>query len=210
MTASSSEPPFAARPFGRALSLQAPPLVPELRLWLLAEEVDLEVACAPFDDDHAPPYWAFCWGGGQALARWLLDHPELVRDRVVVDLGTGSGVAAIAAALAGAARVLAVDVDPTSLEVVVANGHENGVEIETSTRMPTAYDLLLASDVLYEAGARRGVLEEGRARFGAWVAEPARPGLRPPPHEPVHTYDVRTFPDVDSPTCAASIYRIES
>jgi len=201
------EPPFAARPFGRSLSLQSPPLVPELRLWLLAEEVDLEIECAPFDDDHSPPYWAFCWGGGQALARWLLDHPELARDRFVVDLGTGSGVAAIAAARAGARRVVAVDVDPTALEVAAANARENGASIETSTTAPDACDLLMASDVLYEEGARSRVLGEERARFGVLVAEPARPGLAPPPFDPVHTFDVRTFPDVDSPTCAASVYR---
>lgn len=202
-------PPFAARPFGRTIALQSPPLVPELRLWLLSEQVDLEEACAPYGDDHAPPYWAFCWGGGQALARWLLDHPALVRGLEVVDLGTGSGVAAIAAARAGARRVVAVDVDPTALEVARANATANCVDIETSTRVPCAFDILLASDVLYEEGARRRVLDAGRARLGAWVAEPARPGLAPPPLEPVHTFDVRTFPDVDSPTCAASIYRLE-
>ncbi len=205
-----AQPPFAARPFGRALSLQSPPLVPELRLWLLAEEVDLEVECAPFDDDHAPPYWAFCWGGGQALARWLLDHPELVRDRVVVDLGSGSGVAAIAAARAGARAVVAVDVDATALEVARANAAENGVRIDTATRPPEACDLLIASDVLYEEGARRRVLEEQHARFGMLIAEPTRPGLAPPPFEAIHTFAVRTFPDVDSPTCAARIYRLEA
>ncbi len=204
------EPPFAARPFGRALALQTPPLVPELRLWLLAEEVDLEVACAPFDDDHAPPYWAFCWGGGQALARWLLDHPELVRDRTVVDLGTGSGVAAIAAARAGAAHVIGVDVDPTALEVTRANAAENGVQVDTAVKPPEACDLLVASDVLYEEGARRRVLDQQRARDGVLVAEPARPGLAPPPHAPIHTYEVRTFPDVDSPTVSASVYRFAS
>lgn len=202
-------PPFAARPFGRALALQSPPLTPELRLWLLAEQVDLEEACAPFGDDGAPPYWAFCWGGGQALARWLLDHPLLVRGLDVVDLGTGSGVAAIAAARAGARRVVAVDVDPTALEVTRANAAENGVVLETSTRAPDACDVLLASDVLYEAGARRGVLEQGYARFGAFIAEPARPGLAPPPLAPLHTFEVCTFPDVDSPTRQASIYRLE-
>lgn len=203
-------PPFTARPFGCALALRSPPLVPELQLWLLAEQVDLEEVCAPFGDDHAPPYWAFCWGGGQALARWVLDHPELVRDRFVVDLGSGSGVAAIAAARAGATRVLAVDVDPTALEVARANASENGVEIETSTRMPDLCDVLLASDVLYEDGARRRVLEEGRARYATWVAEPNRPGLAPPPVEPVHVFEVRTFPDVDSPTSAARIYHVDS
>ena len=69
--------------------------------------------------------------------------------------------------------------------------------------------VLDARVVSLDAFARRRVLGEGRSRFGAWVAEPARPGLAPPPFEPLHTYAVCTYPDVDSPTRAASIYRID-
>ena len=202
-----AEPPFTARPFGRALALRSPPLVPEVKLWLLAEEVDLESSMADLAETEGPPFWAFCWGSGQALARWVLDHPEEVRGRVVVDVGTGSGIVAIAAALAGAARVVAVDVDVTALEVAQTNARENGVAIETAERMPDRCDLLIASDVLYEA--RERVLGDASARFGALIAEPLRPGLAPPPDPPIHTYDVRTYPDVDSPTKAACVYRFE-
>lgn len=205
--ARATEPPFAARPFGRALELRSPPLVPEIVLWLLAEEVDLEIACAGLAEGEGPPFWAFCWGSGQALARWVLDHPTEVRGRGVVDLGTGSGIVAIAAALAGARRVVAVDIDATALEVAQANAHENRVHVvEVAREMPPHCDLLIASDVLYEA--RERVLGDTGARFGALVAEPARPGLAPPPDTPIARYDVRTFPDVDSPTCAASVYRL--
>jgi predicted nicotinamide N-methyase len=199
-------PPFEARPFGLALELQRPPLVPEIALWLLAGEVDLESACAGLDEGEGPPFWAFCWGSGQALARWLLDHPDEVRGREVVDLGTGSGIVAIAAASCGARRVVAVDIDTVALEVAQANARENGVRIEVAERMPVRCDLLIASDVLYEA--REQVLNDASARFGALVAEPARPGLASPPEAPIHRYDVRTFPDVDSPTRAASVYRL--
>ena len=171
----SATPPLAARPFGRALELQRPPLVPEIGLWLLAGEVDLESACAGLEEGEGPPFWAFCWGSGQALARWILDHPEEVRGREVVDLGAGSGIVAIAAALRGARRVVAVDIDATALEVAQANARENGVHIEVAERMPDRCDLLTASDVLYEA--RERVLGDTSARFGALVAEPARPGL---------------------------------
>lgn len=199
-------PPFDARPFGLALALQRPPLVPEIALWLLSEHVDLETACAGLGADDAPPFWAFCWGSGQALARFLLDHPDEVRGREVVDLGAGSGVVAIAAARCGASRVVAVDIDATALEVTRANARENGVKVDVATAMPARCDLLIAADVLYEA--RERVLGDASARFGALVAEPARPGLAPPPQPPIRTYRVCTFPDVDSPAREASVYRL--
>ena len=94
-------------------ALIAPPLVPEIRLHLAIEvvplwrktEEELEAQGVP------PPYWAFAWAGGQALARYVLDHPEAVRGKSVLDFGSGSGLVAIAAAKAGAAQVLAADID---------------------------------------------------------------------------------------------------
>ena len=204
---SDAQPPFEARPFGRALALQRAPLVPEIALWLLDEEIDLETACAELDDRQAPPFWAFCWGSGQALARWVLDHPDEVKGREIVDLGTGSGIIAIAAAMAGAKHVWAVDIDVTALDVAAANARENGVAIDTAECMPRECDLLIAGDVLH--AARERVLGDTSARYGALLAEPARPGLKPPPDVPIHTFEACTFPDVDSPTCEASVYRIE-
>jgi predicted nicotinamide N-methyase len=98
--------------FGSRLDRRRPPLCPELELWLLGDDVDLEAACEELADGEAPPFWAFCWGSGQALARHLLDRPEIVRGKRVVDLGSGSGIAGLAAARAGAAHVLALDLDP--------------------------------------------------------------------------------------------------
>ena len=82
---------------GSRLSPRVLPLCPELSLWLLGDDVDLHQRVSEVFEIETAPYWAFCWGSGQALARYLLDHPELVRGRDVVDFGAGCGVAAIAA-----------------------------------------------------------------------------------------------------------------
>lgn len=109
----------------------SPPHVPEIRLhlaseahdlWLKTEE-ELEAIGLP------PPFWAFAWAGGQGLARYVLDHPDTVRGRSVVDFASGSGLVAIAAMLAGAAEVLAVDIDPWTETAVRLNAELNGVPV---------------------------------------------------------------------------------
>lgn len=103
-----------------------------------------------------PAYWAFCWGSGLALARFLAQNPEWVRGRRVLDFGSGSGVAGIAAALAGAQRVLACDNDPGALLATRTNAALNQVELETWTELAdlraaaTPLDLILVADVLYD------------------------------------------------------------
>src|SRR5579863_6226180 len=112
--------------------LAAPSLVPEIRLHLATEilplwsrtEEEIERTGLP------PPYWAFAWAGGQALARYVLDHPECVRDRTVLDFGSGSGLVAIAAAMAGAKSVLAADIDPYAMAAIALNASTNGVAID--------------------------------------------------------------------------------
>jgi predicted nicotinamide N-methyase len=107
------------------------PLVPEIRLHLAAEPIglwqrterDLGRTGLP------PPYWAFAWAGGQALARYLLDHPGVVAGRPVIDLASGSGVVAIAAARAGAATVTAYDVDPLAVAAIAVNAAANDVSV---------------------------------------------------------------------------------
>jgi predicted nicotinamide N-methyase len=102
----------------------------------------------------AEPYWAFAWAGGQALARHLLDHPEVVRARTVLDFGAGGGVQSIAAALAGA-QVIANDIDPLACCALEMNAALNGVQLETLCanlmgRMDLDCQVLLAGDVCYE------------------------------------------------------------
>ena len=133
-----------------------PPHVPELRLhlateahelWLKTEE-ELEEIGLP------PPFWAFAWAGGQGLARYILDHPESVSGKRVLDFASGSGLVAIAAVKAGAAAVVAADIDPWTETAIRLNAALNGVAIDFTGRnlvgTPVEADVLLAGDVFYD------------------------------------------------------------
>lgn len=123
------------------------PLVPEISLHLIAEPVGLfEATGGEFRSDEPPPFWAFVWAGGQALARYLLDHPAEVAGRRVHDLATGSGVVAVAAARAGAAEVAATDVDPAAVAAARRNAAINNVTLVPAMTEP---DVLLAGDAFY-------------------------------------------------------------
>jgi predicted nicotinamide N-methyase len=137
--------------------LLAVPLVPEIRLHLAEEslpiwqktEEELDAMNLP------PPYWAFAWAGGQALARYLIDNPALVAGRRVLDLGSGSGLAAVAAAKAGAAHVLAADIDALAVAAITLNASANIVELEAISKdmldaPPDGFDVLLIGDLFYE------------------------------------------------------------
>jgi len=134
----------------------APPLVPEIRLHLASAVTPLwratEAALA--SSDVPPPYWAFAWPGGQALARYLLDNPNPVRGRSVLDFAAGSGLAGIAAVLAGAAAVTAADIDPFAGAATALNAAVNGVAIDIvgadPIDWPSPWDVVLAGDVCYE------------------------------------------------------------
>ncbi|WP_166257041.1 class I SAM-dependent methyltransferase [Marinobacter salicampi] len=101
-----------------------------------------------------PAYWSFCWASGQVLASYLLSNPELVAGRRVLDFGCGSGIVAIAAAMAGASEVIACDSDPAALQATRANAALNGVSLgfcDSWEHRPSRLDLILAADVLYDA-----------------------------------------------------------
>ena len=105
-------------------------------------------------DNDQPPYWAYHWAGGSVLARYILDRPETVAGKRIVDLGTGSGIVGIAAARCGAAHVVAVDIDPFAVVAAGLNAQANSVEIETMCRNilaepPPAADLILVGDLFY-------------------------------------------------------------
>ncbi len=136
--------------------IMAPPHVPEVRLhlageahelWLKTEE-ELEEIGLP------PPFWAFAWAGGQGLARHVLDHPELVAGKRVIDFASGSGLVAIAAMKAGAAAVLAVDIDPWTGTAIRLNAELNGVDVVSSAKDVIGgtgdADVYLAGDVFYD------------------------------------------------------------
>ena len=148
--------------------LLAPPLVPEIRLHLAAEVVPL---WRKTEEELAelgvpPPYWAFAWAGGQALARYLLDNPATVAGKQVLDIGSGSGLVGIAAAKAGAASVLAADIDPFALAAIALNAQANAVTLavtgEDRIGAPTPMDVILVGDLFYE----RPLAE----RLLAWLA----------------------------------------
>jgi predicted nicotinamide N-methyase len=159
-------------------SLLPVPLVPEISLHLA--EHGKTLFGDQFSTDTAPPFWAFAWAGGQALARYVLDHPESVAGRRVIDIATGSGVAAVAAARAGAASVAAIDRDPAAVDATLRNAAANGVTIDARTADIADVDgaeVILAGDVFYmRSVADRMTVELRRlARTGlVLVGDPGR------------------------------------
>jgi predicted nicotinamide N-methyase len=193
---------------GQFLAVQSPPLLPELRLWLIAGHVDLNARCQELLEGGYAPYWAFCWASGQALARHILAHPELVRGKRVVDFGAGSGVCAIAAARAGARSAVAVDTDARARRIAEHNAELNGVALTTAERVPEDFDLLLASDVLYEPAAANALLALAKDERDVLLADAHRQGTPKLDVAPLCEVEARTFPDVDYPICRAFIYRL--
>ncbi|TCM55109.1 putative nicotinamide N-methyase [Rhizobium sp. PP-F2F-G48] len=134
----------------------SPPHVPEVNLFLASEAHDLWLKTEDELDAIGlpPPFWAFAWAGGQGLARYVLDHPDLVAGRTVVDFASGSGLVAIAAMKAGATSVLAMDTDPWTTAAIGLNAQRNDVVVthENADRIgqPTACDVFLAGDVFYD------------------------------------------------------------
>lgn len=179
--------------------IAAPPLCPELRLHLMTEACPLWRASEEELSrlGLALPWWAFAWAGGQVLARYLLDHPEVVRGREVLDFGSGGGVEAVAAALAGARTVIAADVDPFAAAAVQLNATLNGVAVTPCTDeligRDERWDVVLAGDVLYgsELAGRIVPWLEGLARRGATVliGDPHRGFWRPEAARRLAEYD---------------------
>jgi predicted nicotinamide N-methyase len=140
-------------------TVSSPPIVPEIRLHLATEVTPLweatEVTLARVG--MPPPFWAFCWPGGQVLARYVLEHPELFAGRRVLDFAAGGGIASIAAARVGAASVCATEIDPFAMEAMGLNATLNGVRFDTSDRdvveTDDGWDVVFAGDVCYERPA---------------------------------------------------------
>ncbi|KIL99178.1 SAM-dependent methyltransferase [Paramagnetospirillum magnetotacticum MS-1] len=135
----------------------SPPACPEIKLWTATEVTPLWEATeeALLRVNLPPPYWAFCWAGGQALTRWVLDHPEMVEGKRVLDFAAGSGVTALAAAKLGAAKVEAAEIDPMACYAIRANAELNGVQVDVLADdvvgSPCRWDVVMAGDVCYEA-----------------------------------------------------------
>ena len=185
--------------------LARPPLVPEITLYLATEITPIwqasEVFLAQANID--PPFWAFAWPGGQALARYILDNPGLVRGKRVLDFAAGGGIAAIACAMAGAAIVEAAEIDPMAAAATALNAVANGVTIVALTTdlvgADCRWDLILCGDVCYEAPMTGHILPWLRRRTATatvWIADPGRAYL-PADMTPLVTYDIPTSRELE-------------
>ncbi|GIE84335.1 class I SAM-dependent methyltransferase [Actinoplanes regularis] len=194
--------------FVRAHTVPAPvPFVPEIDLRQAQEPIALWEATESGGTEQPPPFWAFAWAGGQALARHILDDPGLVAGRSVLDLATGSGLVAVAAARAGARPVVANDIDPLSLAAAAANAEDNAVTIETleGDLLDTddKYGVVLAGDVFYSREMAARVLPYLRRAAGrgslVLVGDPGRAYL-PEGLVKRATYDVPVIEALESCT----------
>ncbi|ANC01507.1 MULTISPECIES: class I SAM-dependent methyltransferase [Pseudomonas] len=176
----------------------------DLKLWLLDAE-NMDRAFSPDETRRIldePPYWSFCWASGLAMARYLAQHPEWVRDKRVLDFGAGSGIAGIAAARAGAREVVACDLDPLALDACRANAALNGVTLGYSEDFfaeADRFDLILVADVLYDR-ANLPLLDAflGRGRQ-ALVADSRVRDFSHPLYRQLGVLDALTLPDLAEP-----------
>ena len=194
--------------FVRAHTRLAPvPFVPEVRIYQADEPIALwEHTEADGGTEQPPPFWAFAWAGGQALARYVLDHSDLVAGRSVLDLATGSGLVAIAAVRAGAGPVTANDIDPLSLAAARLNVDANRVRLrcvagdllDTDDR----YEVILAGDVFYSRAMAARVLPFLRRAAGpgslVLVGDPGRAYLPGTGLTARASYDVPVAEELES------------
>ena len=191
-------------------AIGAPALAPEIKLYLASEVTPLwhatEATLA--QSQLPPPYWAFAWPGGQALARHILDHPASITGKSVLDIGAGSGLVAIAAKRAGAARVTAAEIDAFAVTAIRLNAALNNVAIEPESRDliggQSRWDTILVGDMCYErplAERLTGWLRERAAR-GATVllGDPGRAYLPKEGLREIARYTVPTSLDLEDRT----------
>ncbi|MEQ1890686.1 MAG: 50S ribosomal protein L11 methyltransferase [Alphaproteobacteria bacterium] len=196
------------------------PLAPEISLYVASEilpiwqmtEDEMQQVGLP------PPFWAFAWAGGQALARYVLDNPGLVAGRRVLDFGAGSGLAGIAAMLAGAAQVCAAEIDPIAIIAIDLNARANKVAItayegDLVGQLDGGWDVVLAADVCYEGPASKRIVAwlDDLARAGALVlmGDPGRTYFPKSGHEKLISYAVKTTTELeDTDLRNTSVWRV--
>lgn len=163
--------------------IERPSLVPEIPLYLATEITPIWQATETWlaENNIPPPFWAFAWPGSQALARHILDHPERVVGRRVLDFAAGGGLAGIACAQAGAAWVEAAEIDPFALVAIAANAELNAVRIAADVGdvvgSACRWDVILCGDICYEAPMTAHILpwlQTMAATAEVWLADPGR------------------------------------
>jgi predicted nicotinamide N-methyase len=162
--------------------IAAAPHVPEIRLHLATEITPIWQATETWlaERNVAPPFWAFAWPGGQALARYVLDHPASVAGRRVLDFAAGGGIAAIACVMAGATMAEAAEIDRMALAAIALNAAANGVFVTPVGDIVGAdcrWDLIMCGDVCYEAPMTGHIMPWllAMARLcEVWIADPGR------------------------------------
>jgi predicted nicotinamide N-methyase len=194
------------------------PLVPEISLHLASEITPIWQATEAWlaESGVAPPFWAFAWPGGQALARHVLDHPACATGRRVLDFAAGCGIAAIACALAGAASVEATDIDPLAIAAIGLNAGANRVSVDTHLHdvvgAECRWELILCGDVCYEAPMTGHILPWLRAmarRSEVWLADPGRAYLPREGLSPFACYQVPTSLELEDCTeREVTLYRL--
>lgn len=194
------------------------PHVPLIRLYLLSEDYP-RGPVSPQEAEKimaAPPYWSFCWASGQVLAGWILDHKEVVAGQKILDFGAGSGVIAIAAALAGARQVVALDIDPVACEAVKVNADLNKVHVQVTDDFEKAaasrIDVLFAADVLYDMDNFPFLERFAQTAGEVYVADSRAKDLSVPPYRKIGGGTSVSWPDLDEPAefRQVSIYHASS
>ena len=194
------------------------PLVPEIRLHLATEITPIWQASEDWLAEHdvEPPFWAFAWPGGQAIARYVLDNPTLVAGRRVLDFAAGGGIAAIACAMAGASGVEAAEIDRLAVAAIVANARLNRASVTPLAvdvvNGSVRWDLILCGDVCYEAPMTRHILpwlQHCAASAEVLVADPGRAYLPGSGLQEIARYDVPTSLELEDRTLRpTTLYRL--
>jgi len=198
-------------------ALMAPPLVPELNLYLATEVVPLWRLTEEELSEQGvpPPYWAFAWAGGQALARYILDNPDTVKGKRVLDIGSGSGLVGLAAMKSGAKSVLAADIDQFACAAIALNAKANALDIaitqENLIGSNTTWDVVLVGDLFYERPLVEALLGWLRPRTDTIVlmGDPGRNYFPKSGVEKLATYNVQVTRDLeDREIRETSVYRL--
>ena len=184
------------------LERSAIPLCPSVELALLQTELPQ----TPLPDEElrqvlaSPAYWCFCWASGQVLAQYLLAHPERVAGKSVLDFGAGSGVVGIAAMLAGARKVIAVDLDPAALAACAVNAAINGVQLTLAPDLDaiqTPIDMIIAADVLYDRDNLHFLDSLPTLATDVLIADSRIKNFNHPQYRLLQTQTATTWPDLE-------------